>query len=138
MNVEELLKTVPTTRYQGSKRKILPWLYECLKGYDFHSVLDAFGGSGMASCLFKQMGKRVTYNDLYAFNQIIGESIIENNRVLLSENDVDFLLSANNDASTFISDNFHRIYYLDEENQWLDNVICNIESLRHLYPKIRR
>ena len=91
MNIEDLLKVVPSTRYQGSKRKILPWLYDCLRGYEFHSVLDAFGGSGMMSYLFKQMGKRVTYNDLYAFNQIIGESIIENNRVLLSENDVDFL-----------------------------------------------
>ena len=110
MKTNELIMVVPTTRYQGSKRKILPWLYDCLKGYEFHSVLDAFGGSGMVSCLFKQMGKRVTYNDLYAFNQIIGESIIENNGVLLSENDVDFLLSTNNDASSFIFDNFHSIF----------------------------
>ena len=133
MNIEDLLKVVPSTRYQGSKRKILPWLYDCLRGYEFHSVLDAFGGSGMMSYLFKQMGKRVTYNDLYAFNQIIGESIIENNRVLLSENDVDFLLSTNGDSSTFIFDNFHDIYYLDEENLCLDNVVCNIESLSTLY-----
>ena len=130
MNVEDLLKTIPTTRYQGSKRKILPWLYDCLKGYEFHSVLDAFGGSGMVSCLFKQMGKRVTYNDLYAFNQIIGESIIENNRVLLSESDVDFLLSTNNNANTFIFDNYHSIFYLDEENQWLDNITRQLEHLQ--------
>ena len=101
MNAEELMKTIPTTRYQGSKRKILPWLYDCLDRYEFHSVLDAFGGSGMVSCLFKRMGKRVVYNDLYTFNQIIGLSVIENNRVSLSENDVDFLLSTNNDAGTF-------------------------------------
>lgn len=133
MNVEELLKTVPTTRYQGSKRKILPWLYDCLEGYDFHSVLDAFGGSGMVSCMFKRMGKKVTYNDLYTFNLLIGESIIENNRILLSEYDVEFLLLTNNEANTFIFDNFRGIYYLDEENQWLDNIICNIESLNTLY-----
>ena len=47
MDVEELLKKIPTTRYQGSKRKILPWLYDCLEKYEFHSVLDAFGGSGV-------------------------------------------------------------------------------------------
>lgn len=133
MNAEELMKTIPTTRYQGSKRKILPWLYDCLDRYEFHSVLDAFGGSGMVSCLFKRMGKRVVYNDLYTFNQIIGLSVIENNRVSLSENDVDFLLSTNNDAGTFIFDNFHGIYYLDEEDLWLDNMICNIESLSILY-----
>lgn len=133
MDVEELLKKIPTTRYQGSKRKILPWLYDCLEKYEFHSVLDAFGGTGMVSYLFKRMGKRVIYNDLYSFNQIIGESIVENNRVLLSENDVEFLLSKNNNARTFIYDNFHGIYYLDEENLWLDNVICNIELLSTLY-----
>lgn len=133
MTNEELLKTVPTTRYQGSKRKILPWLYDCVKGYEFHSVLDAFGGSGMVSCLFKRMGKRVTYNDLYRFNQIIGESIVENDRVLLTEGDVDFLLSSGNNGDSFISDNFQGFYYLDEENEWLDQVVYNIESLNDLY-----
>ena len=60
MEIDYLLKIVPTTRYQGSKRKILPWLYECLRNYEFHTVLDAFGGTGMVSYLFKRMGKRVT------------------------------------------------------------------------------
>lgn len=106
MVIDELLASVPTTRYQGSKRKMLPWLYECLKGYEFHSVLDAFGGSGMVSYLFKMMGKKVTYNDIFRFNQIIGESIIENNRILLSEEDVRLILSSNNGGSSFISDTF--------------------------------
>ena len=66
-------------------------VYDCLDRYEFSSVLDAFGGSGMVSCLFKRMGK-----------------------------------STNNDAGSFIFDNFHDIYYLDEENLWLDNMICNI------------
>lgn len=93
MIIDEKLKSIPSTRYQGSKRKILPWLYECLERYEFHTVLDAFGGSGMVSCLFKRMDKSVTYNDLYRFNQIIGESIIENNRVYLSDEDIQFLTS---------------------------------------------
>lgn len=120
MSVEELIKTIPTTRYQGSKRKILPWLYECMKGYEFHTVLDAFGGSGMVSCLLKRMGKRVTYNDLFRFNQMIGQSVVENNRTLLTDNDVNYILTNEGDGGTFISENFGGIYYLDEENQWLD------------------
>lgn len=129
----EILNTIPTTRYQGSKRKILPWLYECIKCYEFNTVLDAFGGSGMVSYLFKWMGKRVTYNDLFLFNHLIGESIVENNRTLLTNKDVDFLLTSNGNGSTFITDNFHGIYYLDDENQWLDRVIGNIISLDTLY-----
>ena len=133
MIIDESMKTFPTTRYQGSKRKILPWLHECMKGYEYHTVLDAFGGSGMVSCLFKRMGKKVTYNDLFRFNQIIGTSIIENSRTLLTEEDVNYVLTIRDNEGTFISDNFHGIYYLDEENHWLDTVICNIESLDNLY-----
>lgn len=130
---EIIWETIPTTRYQGSKRKILPWLYECMKGYEFSSVLDAFGGSGMVSCLFKRMGKCVTYNDLYKFNQIIGESIIENDNVFLSESDIDFLLTHSHCNLSFIHDNFQGIYYLDEENKWLDTMIGNIKALETLY-----
>ncbi len=49
MNIQEELKNFPTTRYQGSKRKILPWIYDCIKDLEFDTVLDAFGGSGMVS-----------------------------------------------------------------------------------------
>lgn len=133
MKVDEKLKSIPSTRYQGSKRKILPWLFECLERYEFHTVLDAFGGSGMVSCLFKRMEKSVTYNDLYRFNQIIGESIIENNRVYLSDEDIDLLLAQNKNTNSFITNNFHGIYYLDKENRWLDNIVYNIENLSSIY-----
>ena len=103
MIVEELLQTVPTTRYQGSKRKILPWVYDCIKDMEFNSVLDAFGGSGMVSCLFKHMGKRVTYNDMFRFNYFIGESIIENNNVKLTDADVNYLLNPHSQSNSFIA-----------------------------------
>lgn len=139
MCIIEGLKCIPTTRYQGSKRKILPWIYDCLKDVEFDSVLDAFGGSGMVSCLFKHMGKRVTYNDLFRFNSLIGQSIIENNRVLLTDADVEYILNSYSRQNSFIADTFQDIYYIDDENKWLDMVINNIESLSVLYsnPKLR-
>ena len=133
MDSKVLLNNIPTTRYQGSKRKILPWIYECIKDIEFNTVLDAFGGSGMVSCLFKRMGKIVTYNDLYHFNHIIGESIIENNRIKLTDSDVDYILTPPPITPSFISDTFRGIYYLDEENRWLDMVVHNIEGLSNLY-----
>ena len=87
MDISKEIENIPSTRYQGSKRKILPWIYDCIKDADFNTVLDAFGGSGMVSYLFKHMGKRVTYNDLFRFNYLIGQSIIENERVLLTAKD---------------------------------------------------
>ena len=132
MNLESI-KTIPTTRYQGSKRKILPWIYDCLKDVEFNTVLDAFGGSGMVSCLFKHMGKRVTFNDLFRFNYLIGQSIVENNKVLLTDSDVEYLLNSHPLSNSFITNTFQNIYFLDDENRWLDMVISNIESLSELY-----
>lgn len=133
MDISKEIENIPSTRYQGSKRKILPWIYDCIKDVDFNTVLDAFGGSGMTSYLFKHMGKRVTYNDLFRFNYLIGQSIIENERVLLTDKDVDFLLNPQSQSNGFIADTFRDIYYIDEENRWLDMVINNIENLSSLY-----
>ncbi|MCB9297121.1 MAG: DNA adenine methylase [Lewinellaceae bacterium] len=46
-------KKFPTTRFQGSKRKILPWIAESLEELEFETVLDGFGGTGSVSYLFK-------------------------------------------------------------------------------------
>lgn len=133
MNIQEELKNFPTTRYQGSKRKILPWIYDCIKDLEFNTVLDAFGGSGMVSYLFKKMDKSVTYNDILQFNQIIGDSIISNNQTVLTDDDVTFILKNSPSSKSVISDNFENIYYLNDENIWIDSVICNIEDLKNIY-----
>ena len=36
----------PSTRYQGSKQKFVDWIWQCIKDIPFHTVLDAFGGTG--------------------------------------------------------------------------------------------
>lgn len=133
MNIQKEIKTFPTTRYQGSKRKIVPWIFDCIKDIEFNTVLDAFGGSGMVSYLFKKMGKSVTFNDILQFNQIIGESIISNNEIRLTDSDVKYILDKRRKAQTFIADNFEGIYYLSDENIWIDKVIHSIENLSKKY-----
>jgi adenine-specific DNA methylase len=128
------LKSVPTTRYQGSKRKILPWLHENFKLLKFENVLDGFGGTASVSYLFKLMGKKVTFNDMLLSNYQTGVALIENDSVKLNRRDIDFLLHENGfDYPTFIQDTFKGIYYLDEENKWLDMISLNIEKLSQKY-----
>lgn len=125
------IKTFPTTRYQGSKRKVLAWLYENFKEIEFETVLDAFGGSGSVSYLLKKMNKEVTFNDFLKFNYIIGKSIIENDDTILTENDIKYLLEIKSSEINLIQKEFSSYYYLDEENQWLDNVVNNINHMNH-------
>ncbi|NQU98430.1 DNA adenine methylase [Candidatus Woesearchaeota archaeon] len=125
----------PSTRYQGSKRRILPWLKSTFDNLEFETVLDGFGGTASVSYLFKLMGKEVTFNDILLSNYQTGLALIENKKTLLNEEDIEFILNINRKSnySNLISKNYKNIYFLDEENKWLDKVINNIKDLSLFY-----
>ena len=125
----------PSTRYQGSKAKLADWIWEQIADLDFVTCLDAFGGTGAISYLLKQEGKQITYNDLLRFNYYIGLALIENKQVRLSPEEVDWLLQRHPEIEYpgFVQDNFHDIYFTDEENAWIDQTITNIRRLSDRY-----
>ena len=57
-----------STRYLGSKVKLLEWIWEETKPYleerDSNTIIDAFSGTGVVSYLYKQKGYEVISNDL--------------------------------------------------------------------------
>lgn len=130
----------PSTRYQGSKAKFADWIWYELSKIEFHSMLDAFGGTGSIAYKMKDNGKSVAYNDILPFNSIIGKALIENSfnsfERLMPE-DIDFILTEHATITypTFIADNFKDIYYTDEENHWLDVIRYNISQLENEYKR---
>jgi len=128
---------LPSTRYQGSKYKILRWIDYYTRDLKFNSVLDAFGGTGCVGYIFKKRGKQVFYNDSLKFNYYIGLALIENSYTVLEDKDVDFILTKHNNIGypSFIYDTFHDIYFTDDENQWLDYVIMNIKYIHDNYKQ---
>ena len=121
----------PSTRYQGSKRKIVPWIHEVFSGLDFGSALDLFGGSGTVSYLLKKMGKAVTYNDSLRFNWLIGKALIQNDSVLLSADDTDSLLALGQIGDEgFVAKTFRGMYFTAPENRWIDAVCNGIADLK--------
>lgn len=128
----------PSTRYQGSKLKLVEWIWQNCKHLNFNSVLDAFGGTGCVSYLFKTRGKQVFYNDYLKSNYYIGLALIENSRETLTQEDVEKILKRHPKKKypTFIQDTFRGIYFTNEENEWLDMVVTNIDTLlRNIYKK---
>lgn len=128
-------KTIfPSTRYQGSKNKIIDFIKEALEqqNLNYETVLDGFGGSASVSYMFKKLGKKVTYNDALKFNSIIGKALIENSDTVIDEDDLEYILTKREDVEypTLIYDNFHDIYYTDDENKWLDVVSKNIRDMQ--------
>ncbi len=131
----DLTAEFPSTRYQGSKAKLVDWLWEQIADLDFTTCLDAFGGTGAVAYRLKQAGKRVTYNDLLRFNYYIGLALIENKEVRLSPQEVDWLLRRHPGVAypRFVQDNFHDIYFTDQENAWIDQTITNVRQLADPY-----
>ena len=127
----------PSTRYQGSKAKLVDWIWGILKEIEFQTCLDAFGGTGAVAYKLKQEEKAVTYNDILCFNHIFGTALIENDDVRLEAPDVDGLFGRRRlDAEpTFVQDTFEDIYFTNEENRWIDRAIHNISLL--MDPKKR-
>lgn len=121
----------PSTRYQGSKRKLIDWIWDNIHHLEFTNVLDVFGGTGVVSHLLKNAGKKVTYNDILAFNCEIGRALIENDEQTLTENEIEHILYFRDDViyPNFIQKNFSDIYFTDEENKWLDQVTYNISHV---------
>ena len=128
---------LPSTRYQGSKYKIIKWIDYYTNDLKFDSVLDAFGGTGCVGYMFKKNGKQVFYNDSLKFNYYVGLALIENKDTTLTNEDLDFILKKHPKIKypSFIQDTFHDIYFTDEENKWLDVVITNIGEIRDKYKQ---
>jgi adenine-specific DNA-methyltransferase len=123
----------PTTRYQGSKRRLRDWIMAHLAGLDFDSALDLFGGTGSVAHRLKAAGKRVIYNDLLRFNWHIGRALIENRATRLDAGDIAGVLAEHPDVAypDFIARTFQGIYFTDAENAWLDRVTHNIDHRLH-------
>jgi adenine-specific DNA-methyltransferase len=121
----EVLRRFPQTRYYGSKRKLLSWMYECIRPLRFETALDAFGGTGSVSLLLQAMRKTVTYNDALGFN-------CDSARVLLSPalpltcEQLDEFMGGLRPVKGVVATNFAGIFFTDEENSWIDGYVNHI------------
>ncbi len=121
----------PKTRYQGSKYKLLDWIWQHVSRVEFDTVLDAFGGSACVSHFLKGQGKSVTYNDILIANYLCGQALVANDDETLSGDDVAYVVSHHDevDYMHLIESKFEDIYFTRDENAWLDMVAQNIPRL---------
>lgn len=124
----------PGTRYMGSKNKIIVDLWEILKHYEFESFYDAFAGSNVVGYFMKCQGKRVISNDFMAMSYHFSNAIIENNYYTISDFELDFIIN-NNNTNHFISKQFKDLYFSDSDNNFLDKVRFNIDTLDNEYKR---
>jgi len=126
--VRKRINSVPSTRYYGSKRKLLNWIYESIENISFTTVLDAFGGTASVSLLFKLMDKELTYKDSLLSNTVCAKALLSNKNPVKHKEFIK-LLDAVEECEGFITKNFSGIFYTDDENRWLDSAINSLQTL---------
>jgi DNA adenine methylase len=125
----------PDTRYMGSKKALLHFIWDTLKQLNFQTVLDAFSGSSCVAQMFKLQGKQVTTNDHLEYAYYLASATVANSQERLSDDDIQLLLKPNRRRRQFIQRTFKGIYFSDDENKFLDNISAN---LRLIEPSHKR
>lgn len=131
---EQTLK-FPTTRYMGSKTKLLADIWAVASQFDVENVIDLFSGSGIVSYMFRTQGKNVTSNDYMAFSANISKALIENDRQILPLDRAEKLVSTKYPNDGFVSRTFSGLYYTDEDNAFIDSMRAGIARIRNPYQR---
>lgn len=129
------VKAFPSTRYMGSKSKLLDEIWSVASQFEYTNVLDLFSGSGAVSYMFKAQGKNVIANDYMTFSANHTKALVENSTQTLSKDTVNWLLDSHFDHDSFVSSTFKDLYFNDEDNDTIDSLRFGIASLDNAYDR---
>lgn len=120
-----------STRFQGSKQRSFEILERALRPLGAKTAVDVFGGTGAVSWLLKSWGASVTYNDALHWCHEVGTALVENSGTRLEPEAATRLFERRADVryDDFIARTFDGLFYLSEENAWLDVVAQNVARI---------
>jgi adenine-specific DNA-methyltransferase len=127
-------KHFPKTRYQGSKRRLLPQLRCIFRDFAPGTAVDLYSGTATVSLLLRTMGWRVVANDYLLFNNAVARLMLEGPPVECDvarlKTDLAYLLhDAPLNREPLVADSFGGIYFADDENLQIDRFCQNVASL---------
>ena len=125
----------PSTRFMGSKSKLLSELWRIASQFKFETAIDLFSGSGVVSYMFKVQGKSVVSNDYMAMSAVFAKAMIENNSIRLPINEAMSLLQPNKPVDHFVETQFQGLYFNDNDNRMIDILRANIRFIRNPYKR---
>lgn len=131
----EQVSKFPSTRYMGSKSKLLEYIWKESAKFKFDSVIDLFSGSGIVSYMYKCQGKRVISNDYMTMSAVMTKALVENNKIILPLKEAKSLLISNGNIDNFVSKTFKGIYFSDSDNEFIDVVRANIKKIDDEYKR---
>jgi len=136
----DLTSMIPSTRYHGSKRKLLVDLRQSFAGRPIGRALDLYSGSGSVTLLLRLLGWQTDANDYLPYNQntaalflgTVAQNLPSTEEV---SNELGSLLRARHIEPALVSLHFSGIYFTDQENSEIDS-FC--QQSAHLTADRRR
>lgn len=125
----------PSTRYMGSKNKLLSEIWAVTSQFDFDTALDLFSGSGIVGYMLKSHGKSVISNDYMAMSAAFTKAMIENSHITLSQDEALALLNPGRPVDRFVETKFQGLYFSDDDNRLIDVIRANIKALKNPYKR---
>jgi len=129
--IPPIVNSYPSTRYMGSKEKLLPYIQNVAENFSFETAADLFSGSGVVSYLFKSMGKSVFSNDYMHMSSTFAKAMIANSDSTLSNSEIDKLFIDNGNNDHFVERTFADLYFSNDDNKTIDIVRSNIKKIRN-------
>lgn len=131
----EQVEKFPSTRYMGSKNKLLREIWAAASQFQFDTAIDLFSGSGVVGYMFKSQGKAVVSNDYMNMSYTFSKATIENNNIVLPESEALSLLEPRELSDGFVEKTFKGLYFCDEDNRLIDIIRANIKKVRNPYKR---
>jgi DNA adenine methylase len=125
----------PSTRYMGSKNKLLTEIWAIASQFKFENAIDLFSGSGIVGYMLKSHGKKVLSNDYMSMSTTYAKAMIENNTITLSHSESLELLEDKGISNKFVETKFQGLYFSDADNRFIDIVRANIKILPNQYKR---
>ena len=125
----------PTTRFMGSKSKLLSEIWGIASQFEYEDVVDLFSGSGVVSYMFKAHGKSVLSNDYMSMAATFTKAMVENSAVTMSKEEAVSLVDGSFQSDGFVADTFAGLYFSDEDNQLIDSLRAGISTIRNPHKR---
>jgi len=125
----------PSTRFMGSKNKLLAEIWAVASQFDFDTAVDLFSGSGIVGYMLKTHGKAVISNDYMAMSATFTKAMVENNTITLSNEEAMALLEPHKPVDHFVETKFRGLYFPDDDNRLIDILRANIPYIKNPYKR---
>lgn len=125
----------PSTRYMGSKSKLLSEIWAVASQFEFDTAIDLFSGSSAVGYMLKSHGKTVISNDYMAMSATFAKAMIENNDITLTADEALALLEPRKPVDRFVETTFQGLYFSDNDNRLIDILRTNIKAIKNPYKK---